>query len=47
MIGLILRIALGTLSIAFIAWWLYVTFLGLKVFFESKTTKNNKSKNNK
>ena len=36
MIALILRVALCTLGIAFIGWWLYVTYLGLKTFFKNK-----------
>ena len=41
MIALILRVALGTLAIAFIAWWLYVTYLGLKEFFKPRDKENN------
>lgn len=46
MITLILRISLGTLAIAFIAWWLYITFLGLKTFFGLDNKKNNNNNNN-
>ena len=37
MAALIIRIALGTLGIGFIGWWLYITYLGLKVFFKPKS----------
>lgn len=37
MAALIIRIALGTLGIGFIGWWLYITYLGLKEFFKSKS----------
>ena len=37
MAALIIRIALGTLGIGFIGWWLYITYLGLKAFFKPKS----------
>ena len=37
MAALIIRIALGTLGIGFIGWWLYSTYLGLKEFFKPKS----------
>ena len=40
MTALILRIALGTLGVGFIAWWLYITYLGLKAFFKQSKTNN-------
>ena len=37
MAALIIRIALGTLGIGFIGWWLYITYLGLKEFFKPQS----------
>jgi hypothetical protein len=46
MIGMISRLFGATLGICFVAWWLYITWLGLKVFFgidnTTKTTEKNK-----
>ena len=33
MIAIILRIVMAILAAGFIGWWLYITWLGLKVFF--------------
>lgn len=33
MIAIVLRIVLGLLAAGFIAWYLYITWLGLKTFF--------------
>jgi len=46
MIGLLLRLFGATLGIFFVAWWIYITWLGMKVFFgiENKTRKTNKNK---
>lgn len=36
MATLIIRIAIGVLSVGFLGWWLYITYLGLKEFFRPK-----------
>lgn len=36
MAALVVRIALGVLATGFLGWWLYITILGLKVFFGTK-----------
>lgn len=41
MATLIIRIAIGVLSVGFLSWWLYITYLGLKEFFRPKKQEQN------
>ena len=43
MIGMLVRIFGGMLLAGFIAWILYIIFLGLKVFFTPRSKKSSKA----
>lgn len=40
MVAFIIAVAIGVLSVGFLGWWLYITYLGLKEFFGPKSKNN-------
>lgn len=40
MAAFIINIAISVLSIGFLGWWFYITYLGLKEFFKPKNKNN-------
>jgi len=44
MIRFIFAAGLASLAVVFIAWWLYITYLGIKTFFTKPSCKKARSK---
>ncbi len=45
MIRFIFAAGLASLAIVFIAWWIYITYLGLVVFFTKRSDRKKTKKN--